>query len=172
MRREPNALWNYSLKIYGVPAVADACLSLQERAGADVNLLLFCCWRGSLGHALGKPALRKVMEVVADWQHQVVLPLRQARRFIKAGIPAMPLKRKEQLRQSIAAIELDAEYLEQLLLAQYVAAMSMAVRKRTPATVVAANLQLYLALLNIPPEPSIQRDLGVLQAVCRANPSA
>ena len=172
MRREPNALWNYSLKIYAVPAVADACLSLQERAGADVNLLLFCCWRGSLGHALGKPALRKVMEVVADWQHQVVLPLRQARRFIKAGIPAMPLKRQEQLRQSIAAVELDAEYLEQLLLAHHVAAKSLAVGKDPPATVIAGNLRCYLSLLNNPSEPSIQSHLQVLRAACRSNSPA
>ena len=171
MRHEPNAFWNYSLKLYAVAAVADACLSLQERARADVNLLLFCCWRGSLGHALGKPFLRKTMAAVADWQRQVVVPLRQARRFVKAGIPSIPLKRREQLRRNIGSVELDAEYLEQLLLMQHMADKSWAVPRHPTTTVIAANLQRYLGLLNIPPEPSLERHLEVLQAACRANPS-
>jgi len=171
MRHEPNAFWNYSLKLYAVAAVADACLSLQERAGADVNLLLFCCWRGSLGHALGKPFLRKTMAAVADWQRQVVVPLRQARRFVKAGIPSMPLKPREQLRRNIGSVELDAEYLEQLLLVQHMAGKALAVSRHPTATVIAANLQRYVELLNIPPEPSLESHLEVLQAACRANPS-
>ena len=172
MRREPNPFWDYSLEAYAVAAVADACLTLQDRVGADVNLLLVCCWQGSLGHALSKPFLRQAMAAVADWQHQVVLPLRQVRRFIKAGIVAMPVRQTEQLRQTVAAMELDAEYLEQFLLAQYVAEKSFAVRRPKPEFVIAANLRHYLDLLNIPPEPSIQRQLEVLRAACRSSRAA
>ena len=167
MRRQPNAFWRYSLELYRVNAVADACLGLQDRGGADVNLLLFCCWQGSLGHALSKPLLRKVMAAVADWQSQVVLPLRQARRFIKAGIPAMPLRRREQLRKDIAAVELAAEYLEQLLLVEYAADKTSAARRSASTTAVAANLQRYLELLKIPLEPALQRHLETLRAACR-----
>ena len=172
MRREPNPFWDYSLEAYGVAAVADACLSLQDRVGADVNLLLFCCWQGSLGHALSKPFLRKAMVAVADWQRQIVLPLRQVRRYIKAGIPAVPVGRTEPLRQAIAAVELDAEYLEQALLAQFAAGKSFAVRRPKPEAVIIANLRRYLELLDIRPEPSTQRQLEMLQEACRSKRAA
>jgi len=171
MRHAPNAFWNYSLKLYAVAAVADACLSLQERAGADVNLLLFCCWRGSLGHALGKPFLRKAMAAVADWQRQVIVPLRQARRFVKAGIPSIPFKRTEQLRSSIGSVELDAEYLEQLLLVHQIPSKSWAVSRHPMSAVISANLRRYLELLDIPPDPSLERHLAVLQQASRTNPA-
>lgn len=171
MRREPNAFWTYSLKLYGVAAVADACLKLQDRWGADVNLLLLCCWRGSLGHALSKSYLREAIEAVAGWQHQVVVPLRQTRRFVKTGIPSMPMEWKEQLRKNLAAVELDAEYLEQLLLFQYVADKTFPVGKPAPATLIAANLRRYFDLLEIPHEPPIRRHVDTLQAACRSGPS-
>ena len=40
--------WDFSLEIYAKPGVAQACLALQDECGADVNLLLFCCWAGPL----------------------------------------------------------------------------------------------------------------------------
>src|SRR5262249_40267230 len=38
--------WNFSLKVYGRPGVAAACIALQDGLGLDVNLLLYCCWHG------------------------------------------------------------------------------------------------------------------------------
>jgi len=172
MRREPNDFWNYSLKLYGVAAVADACLSLQDRAQADVNILLFCCWQGSLGHALTTRSLRQAIESVAVWQRQVILPLRRVRRVVKAEIAAIPLHRQQQLRRRVAAAELDAEYLEQLMLAQCVADIPRAVAKDTPAAVIAGNLRRYVGLLNLPSEPSMQSQLGVLRTACRSHSTA
>ena len=66
MARFPDcAFWDFSLEAYARPGVAPACLDLQERHGADVNLLLFACWlsasgRGALDAALLAAARRKV----------------------------------------------------------------------------------------------------------------
>lgn len=172
MQEKSHPFWNFSLRVYAKPGVDRACLALQDECGADVNLLLFCCWQGSMGHASSRRFLRKLMDAVADWQHQVVRPLRQARRIIKTGISAMPLKWSKQLRKNIANAELDAEYLEQLLLARCAADKTSALRKSRPATAIAANLQRYFELLEIPLEDSIQQHAEVLLAVCRSNSPA
>ena len=76
------------------------------------------------------------------------------------------------MRKNVASAELDAEYLEQLLLFQYVAGKTFAVSKSPPAPIIAANLRRYFDLLDIPHEPSIQRHADTLQAACRSGPSA
>ena len=39
--------WRFSLRFYRLPEVADACITLQEQAGVDVNLLLFLLWHAT-----------------------------------------------------------------------------------------------------------------------------
>ena len=34
--------WQFSIKFYAVPGVADACIALQDQAKVDVNILFFC----------------------------------------------------------------------------------------------------------------------------------
>ena len=47
------ALWRFSLAFYARPAVAEALIALQDRAGCDVNVILFALWRGLVhGHRL------------------------------------------------------------------------------------------------------------------------
>jgi len=41
---EVTEFWEFSLAAYARPGVADACLSLQDRHGCEVNLLLLCLW--------------------------------------------------------------------------------------------------------------------------------
>ncbi|MCG8546534.1 MAG: TIGR02444 family protein, partial [Alphaproteobacteria bacterium] len=36
-----NAFWNFSLRAYARPGVADACIRLQDRYGVDVNVLFY-----------------------------------------------------------------------------------------------------------------------------------
>jgi uncharacterized protein (TIGR02444 family) len=38
--------WDFSVRTYGRPGVAEACLALQNRDGADVNMLMFAAWYG------------------------------------------------------------------------------------------------------------------------------
>jgi uncharacterized protein (TIGR02444 family) len=41
------AFWRFSLALYARPGVADALIALQDRAGLDVNLILFGLWVGT-----------------------------------------------------------------------------------------------------------------------------
>lgn len=77
------ALWRFSLDLYARPGVAEACLALQGRRGADVNLLLLILWLARRGRPLEEPVLKAAGAVARDWQSQVVGPVRAARRAAK-----------------------------------------------------------------------------------------
>ena len=43
--------WRTSLELYAREGVSRALIALQDRRGADVNLLLYCCWTARSGCA-------------------------------------------------------------------------------------------------------------------------
>jgi uncharacterized protein (TIGR02444 family) len=108
-----NAFWRFSLAVYAAPGVQAACLALQDRLGLDVNLALFCAWVGvSRGVALGAEELVEAAALARTWQQAVVAPLRAVRRALKPmGEPAAAA-----LRGRVAALELEAERLQQAAL--------------------------------------------------------
>jgi uncharacterized protein (TIGR02444 family) len=144
MRGKSSAFWRFSLRAYGRPGVAEACLALQEGCGADVNLLLFCCWLGRHGHAPGRSALRSVMRRVRPWQENVVRQLRRARRAIPKDDPAL-----QRLRKRVAALEIEAERAEQAMLEGLGSGLRVARPRLGPARAAAANLETYLELLGV-----------------------
>ncbi|MSP67729.1 MAG: TIGR02444 family protein [Alphaproteobacteria bacterium] len=105
-------LWAYAVGLYSQPGVARACLTLQDRHGADVNLLLAACFFGASGRgAITAVDLRRVLPRTRRWQGQVVAPLRAARRALKERAwrqVAAALR----LRQVVQRAELTAERIE------------------------------------------------------------
>lgn len=112
-----NLFWQFSLSVYDQPGVAEACLALQARHELDVNLLLFCCWAGAHGRRVSVADAASLEAATADWQRRVVLPLRGVRDWLKDQ-EAAPAEGAAVLREGIKARELEAEGLEQAILAQ------------------------------------------------------
>lgn len=102
--------WSFSLDFYGRPGVAETCLALQDSHGLDVNLVLYCCWRGDV---LNDRQLRAAIELTAPWRADMVQPLRALRRRLKPGFPPFPDTGVQDLRKRIADAELEAERLQQ-----------------------------------------------------------
>ena len=102
-----NPFWNFSLALYALDGVAPACLELQETAGVDVNLLLFCSWRAWQGIALEPEDLQAVDAAVSAWREDVVQPIRVLRQQLRAypGVEAS--------RSLIKQAELEAERVQQ-----------------------------------------------------------
>jgi len=112
----PHPFWDWSLETYARDRVSPACVGLQDRHGLDVNLLLYALWRATrTAVPLDAAGLAGCDAAVARWRDEVVVPLRGVRRDLKRRGEDAPLS--EGLRQRVKALELDAEHLEQLMLA-------------------------------------------------------
>lgn len=112
-----NAFWDFSLRAYRRPGVAEACLRLQDAYGADVNLLLYFCWLASRKACpLEAAEVEAVVRETADWRDGVVRPLRAVRRRMKQAFQAVPPTLSEPLRREIKRVELESERLQQAVL--------------------------------------------------------
>ncbi len=107
---EASPFWRFSLAVYSRPEVPPACLTLQDMHGLDVNLLLFACFSGTCGRVLTGQDLEILEAAAAPWHAQVVRPLRGARTWMKAQSMS---EAEGSLRETIKALELEAERIEQ-----------------------------------------------------------
>ena len=132
------AFWRFSLAFYARPGMADALIALQDRAGLDVNLMLFTMWRGALhGQRLRASEMQAVEGAIAPLRREIVAPLRALRRQLNAEGDADI----QVLRRRILGLELAAERTVQLRLAAIVASPESDADRRAVAE---ANLVLYL----------------------------
>lgn len=105
--------WQFSLRFYRLPKVAEACLVLQDRAGVDVNLLLYLLWVATQFRRLTAADVAALEARIAPWRQAAVIPLRNIRRALKSP-PALPAAAEaEAFRNRIKAVELEAERLQQ-----------------------------------------------------------
>lgn len=105
-----NAFWRFSLTLYRRDGAAEACLRLQDRHGADVNLVLFCLWRGLIFGPPDGATLRRAAAISEEWAARAVRPLRAIRRDLKSGIDGVEWR---SVREQVKAIELAAEKAQQ-----------------------------------------------------------
>tara|TARA_B100000686_G_scaffold129417_1_gene136558 strand:- start:710 stop:1273 length:564 start_codon:yes stop_codon:yes gene_type:complete len=158
-------LWDFSIRVYALPDVADACLSLQDEQGADINMVFFCLWisRHKDGR-LSRTQLEQFLADVTDWQHQVVKPLRALRRELKEAKSVLPLEFRELVRSTIKRAELESEHAEQIFLAGLVTATSESERPSPEAAAMdaAENLAQYLSLLKVRSSTAIREKVEVL----------
>ena len=164
--REPfdHPLWRFSLRVYAAPGVEEACLRLQDRYGANVNLILFCCWFGHAGYGeIGSARLSEVLAPVRQWHDKAVAPLRALRRVLKQDPLPLSTNAAEPVRQKILDAELSAEQALQTLLFKCVAGLiaeeKPAAARRTDSD---SNLAAYLATAGIHLEEAVERELCTL----------
>jgi uncharacterized protein (TIGR02444 family) len=163
--------WDYSLALYSRPGVAEACLALQDQYGLDVNILLFCTWCGDEGPGRLQPEqISRCLSATREWQQRVIQPLRAVRRFCAQPSAVVDERLdglvRDHLKQSAQGVELDAEHIEQLILAGLV---TESTRSPQPAAQrladAIANLHLYLGALQVDFSESVT---GYLQEILRA----
>jgi uncharacterized protein (TIGR02444 family) len=117
----PNQLWDYASRLYAKENVRDVCLDLQDRHGLDVNILLFCCWNAASGRGqFTEDELTNGLERVADWRDNVIVPLRELRKYLKGNTEPAPARLAGSLRHVIVESELFSEHLEVLILSEAV----------------------------------------------------
>lgn len=111
--------WAFALALYAKPGVAEACLTLQNEVGVDVMLLLMTTF-AAVRHRLLLTAdeIRELDEACRPWREQIVWPLRAIRTGLKAGLSTAPGEATEPFRAKVKALELEAEKLENRILAE------------------------------------------------------
>ena len=103
-----NPFWQYSLAHYGRPEVAECCLSYQDNHGANVNLLLFCCWLGCCGQRVEPEQLEQARSLIEEWDLHAVQKIRSIRRFFTSSQQA-----SSEIVESLRRAELMAEQIVQ-----------------------------------------------------------
>jgi len=156
---QPEGLWDFSLRTYKRPEVADLCLRLQDRDGAEVNLLLFAAWAATQRPALSEQILEQAVRLSEDWSGIAIAPLRATRRAMKesplAGDPHF-----DALREQVKRSELEGERLLQSAL-QSLVAPGEATGQRA-ITVAAGNALRLLRLQRVPFRQPALTDLRAL----------
>jgi len=155
--------WRFALAVY-LPEEARAdFLRLQDEAGADVPMALFCLWRGAEGVRISARAMAEAVAFSAAWRAARVEPLRALRRGWKdapaADLPAGP---SEAARQHVARAEQAVERLQMDHLAGLDAGEGGAENAARD------NLALYCRLARLSPDPAI---LDTLARIAEARAS-
>lgn len=138
-----SAFWNFSLAFYARPGVAEACLALQDRHDADVNVVLYLLFLARSGRLLDEADVARVQALAEPWQRTVVMPLRAVRRALKAQVGAFEPEATAALRTEIKRIELAAERLQQETLERLAAPATLGRPCADAALCARAHLQLY-----------------------------
>jgi len=162
--------WDFSLRVYGGEGVAPACLELQEAHGVDVNFLLFCCWLAASGRGgVGAAEIARLHAAAAGWHGEIVRGLRAVRKRLKQPVGGEDRALALSLRQRLQKIEIDAEHIEQLMLAAAGDALP-AGRPDDPAEAARANALAYLAALGVTPDTGGRAALQTVIAAAVGSP--
>lgn len=158
--RKPNKFWNFSLRFYSQPEVADACLSLQDDSQVDVNVLLLLFWLAAAGKGLSCDEVAMIDGHVKRWRETVVAPLRAVRRSIPKSEAHSP---QGEFRSHLKRLELEAEHLQQDDLFALFSTLAPGEPSRELAL---QNLAAYAAYLDCRfPETTISRLLSAYEAL-------
>lgn len=100
-----DSAWAFAKAFYAQPGVSENLIRLQDEYAVDVPLVLILLEAARRGAALETAAVQSLAVAAADWQHDVVAPLRAVRRALKSSAqdPA------GELYSQILEVELAAE---------------------------------------------------------------
>ncbi|GLR64117.1 TIGR02444 family protein [Marinospirillum insulare] len=116
-----NPFWRFSLSLYQLKRIKDACLQLQDDSGANINLVFFAIWTAQQRLRFS-PDWRNSFIQFENWHRDYTLQLRRQRNELK--LIAEKADRNEdgplhRMREHIQKAELLAEQQEQAVLYFY-----------------------------------------------------
>jgi uncharacterized protein len=139
-----NECWKFELWLYEQAGVSRCCLSLQDRYGVAVVLLLLCAWLGTKGRALSKAEIREAVTQVAPWRATIVECIRRVRRNFRS-LSCPEHRDLSRLYKDIKLSELRAERIELTLLVNYFNWQPSTVRRGGSTTnIIEDNVLAYL----------------------------
>lgn len=115
-----NPLWQYACEVYSKDGIESALIELQDRHGADINIILQALWLAAEGKEWSQAC---VSNDYNQWMAEQTIPLRKMRRNMKITCAHSKQKNKERakgketeyveliedFRQQVKVLELKAE---------------------------------------------------------------
>jgi len=151
------SFWDFSLQTYRRDGAEQACLGLQDESGADVNLLLLCCFVARYGVRLTPAAMETLIRQAGVWQQEIVEPLRAVRRRLKQPVGSVLPEAAAPLRKALQDSELEAERLEQEMLQAVLHTVGgLDGRDADRPGLARRNVLDYLRFLGVSPEPPVR----------------
>ena len=160
-------LWRFSLAVYRDKNVQAECLDVQERFGADVNVLLLCAYVGAAeGLTLGPADVDDALARVRAWHMEAVRPLRAARRSLKpwAEGDAALAREAAAVRRQVQGLEIRTEQIEQALLWHWLDGRRAGLAADKRATALRSNLAAFLAQAGGAPDEAPRVLPGLIRA--------
>lgn len=101
--------WDWALRAYARPGVAQACLDLQDQHGQCTPYLLWAAWSAQSGRSVNEAILAKGAVLAKQWEPNFITPVRAVRRALKPAFDGVTDDLREALREQVKAVELAAE---------------------------------------------------------------
>ena len=163
------AFWRSSLELYAREGMSRALIALQDRRGADVNLLLYCCWMALSGR--GRPSasdLRRADAAIAGWRDDVTLPLRDVRRRIKGSPERWSLEGASEVRRRVLETEIASERVTQGILERIEISPGRIEGREEDAR---ASLLAYFEVIGVEPDEHDRAELEAILAIASRDAS-
>jgi uncharacterized protein (TIGR02444 family) len=160
----PEDCWAFAERFYAVPGVSAACLTLQDRHGADVCIVLYLLYLATTSRSLPDRIVAQVDESAKKWREAVVIPLRNVRNGLRQ--PRVGYPGRDSLRRLVLDAEVEAEHMQLLYLAALPVAPQRAVTHRAAAI---GSLSGYAVLLGRRDDDIMTGLLALFDAYCAAN---
>lgn len=122
--------------------VKDACLTLQDSHGLNINLLLLAWWLAGQGYELQPEQFRVLDDAVRNWHDQQLRTIRQLRNAAK-NATWLDDEHRQNLYQKLLDSELAMEKIEQRMLLEKLAALHANKRSEASARQSLWNYLLY-----------------------------
>ena len=164
IRLNADDFWEFSLALYCREAVASACLSLQDRRGADVNLILAICWLARSGYTANDAAIEAGLAATGPWSDAILRPLRAVRRRLGAEFPDVAANDRQSIKHGLLSVELEAERVSQQKIVGALAEHMDGLSTEPARGLAAIGLELYLARLVAEPDAQDRADLDAVLA--------
>jgi len=136
-------LWSFTVGLYRYEDVESWCLAWQRDHGIDISMMLWAGWVQHMRRvALSANEIRGAIELCADWRNHVIVPVRNARKYLKSsGLEAEDPEAYAELRRHLRAAELTGERREQDTLLTYAQSVLSGDANATSSS----NMHKYLA---------------------------
>ena len=155
-----NPFWRFSLTVYGEESVQEVSLRAQDSFGADVNLMLLCCWVGFSGVRLDEKGVRRLDRLVDGWRREVIGPVRDVRRRLADAVGPMAPQVTKAFRETVKGAELQAEQIQQAVLFRALETLpGRDARQAERSGVARMNLTVYLRDIRGIDDAAVLRDL-------------